>query len=732
MSSFDPTVDHTAAISSGAPAGSPPDLVQLARTLLWKSPIIIALLLFGGVFGFPVQQLLPTKYTSSVSLLIDPRSPTSFGAQPEFADAVYVDTAKIASVASVILSSEVLDRVVRQEGLANAPEFSAPTVGIRAKLLSIIGLGKPAPQREDLAAREDRAAARLANAVRVDRVGFTYEITVAVTASTPEQAQRLAEAVAKAYLADQADLKTEEIRLDGEWLSQRLAELRQRLIQSEAVAEQIRHKYGLTETDKGPGATVDRQEITELNGQLVQAEADLASKKAQWDQVRRMQRAGGDLSSLPQAASDRVIQDLQVQKTQDLRQIALLESQTNARFPLLQNARHDLVIINTRIATEVEQITQGIRNEYEAAIARRDALERSLNQLIAAQDNSVTAAGRQELHQAETVVEANRELFNSLLSHWRDVELQTSRGQPEARIISEAKIPDRPSFPKPLLFVGGGAVLGACLGAVLVFLVPLLENRYISTAEVEKTLGTRVLAEVPRLKKRDLKSGKEHFNILEYMLRRPISPAAESLRTLRVLLGRHFGESCCVVQITSSVPGEGKSTVAASLALSAASAGIRTLLIDADTRFPSIAEMFGLHHSKGLTDLVRGTTEVRPFTQPYRQLPLAIIGAGNRDPLQPDLASSRHLARLVGELSKQFELLILDCPPVMPVSDAVAIAGLAKLTLLVIEWRSTPRAIVQQAMRALRQAGAPVAGVILNKIEVGSRSPYSYSMDYGR
>jgi capsular exopolysaccharide synthesis family protein len=235
------------------------------------------------------------------------------------------------------------------------------------------------------------------------------------------------------------------------------------------------------------------------------------------------------------------------------------------------------------------------------------------------------------------------------------------------------------------------------------------------------------------LKRRDLSQARRKVSVVDYTKQKPLSRFAESLRTLRVYLRIYADGTPTVLQITSAVPGEGKSTTAAALAMSAAAAGVRTVLLDVDLRTASLSDMFGLREREGLADILELGVPVQSVVRELNDMPLAVIGAGSSFLPQPDLVNSRQFEALLDELAKTYSLLILDSPPVLPVSDALVIAKHADATILVVQWRATTRNLVEQAAKMLRTVNAPLVGAMFNKVDeakMGSAA-YGYHYNYG-
>jgi capsular exopolysaccharide synthesis family protein len=340
-----------------------------------------------------------------------------------------------------------------------------------------------------------------------------------------------------------------------------------------------------------------------------------------------------------------------------------------------------------------------------------------------------------QLREAERVAEANRIAYEASLGRLRDVEEQQTREEAEARVISEPQVPESPSFPRPAIFLPAGGALGMLTGLGLVLLAPLLRNRIVDAEAAERELSLPVLAMAPYLRRSDLMSGKTRMTIPEYLATKPYSRFAESLRLLRLGLRNAGGDGAHVVQFTSAIPGEGKSTLAASMAVSAAAAGIRTVIVDLDFHNPAITRLFRGDDMEGVTDVLIGNVTAGSALRTYEALPLRIIGAGSVNEPNPDLIESRQLLELIQNLSKEFDLVVLDTPPVLAISDPILVSSMVDATVVVVAWGNTPSDTVDHAVNRLRAARAPLAGLVLNKVNGVSAGQYggsNYTYAYTR
>ena len=571
--------------------------------------------------------------------------------------------------------------------------------------------------------------AHLARSLKVSRVGLTYVIEVSVTAELAGKARQLAEAVAENYLTEQTRSKGDAVQRDHDWLISRLGQTRQALKGSEQNVEMVRRKYGIAETDAGPLANTDEQSIQQMNTQLLQAEADVAAQRANYEQALHVLNSGGDMAPFLQALKSSANDELFKQQDDLMRQLTNLSAVDTSANPHLVDSLRDKAALDSVIRAEGARYVAQLHDQLAIAEARQKAIVDGLERKTTAATSEARAEGYVELRDARRAVEVNQSLYQVFLSKLQEVDQQLTRQDPEARIISPANLPDTPSFPKPILFIAGGSVLGLVAGAGLSLVRPIPEKGFVIAADLETRLSLPLLGVLPQLKPHKPGMAASPSYITNYMMVRPLSQFSECLRALRANLRIGMVNGPHVLQVTSATAGEGKTTVAASLAISAALAGIRTVLVDVDVRNPSISELFSLQGSEGLMEILqnsRPTGEIRRHT--HRDLPLTIIPAGQNLSARPDIIASRQLAGLIEDIRQDNELVILDAPPILSVSDPLVTGNVADSTLLVVEFGDTPRPVVEQAVRTLQAADVKLAGAVLNKVSLSrsGRQLYGY------
>jgi polysaccharide biosynthesis transport protein len=260
----------------------------------------------------------------------------------------------------------------------------------------------------------------------------------------------------------------------------------------------------------------------------------------------------------------------------------------------------------------------------------------------------------------------------------------------------------------------------------------MLRAGFTTPREVEEALGIPVLASVRRLKKSELVKDGKNIPVPFYQMHQPLSPFSESLRTLRSSIHMSdVDQPPRVIHVTSARPGEGKTTIAVSLAISAASSGLKVVLVDADLRHPAVSRFFKLEQENGLVDLLTGARTADNVLRFYKDLKLTIIPAGSKSLNPPDVLGSERMKALISHLKETFDYVMLDAPPIGPVVDSVILANLADKTIFVVEWASTPRDLIETS---IRQASAHkrVAGVVFNFVNHNRAQKYGGEYYYGK
>ncbi len=698
--------------------------------------------IFGTVAGIMLVTLLvliqlTPRYTSSAELMLNTSQQNVVDIE-SVVSGLNVNGGTfqtgVQSEINIIVSRSLARRVVEKLGLMQDPEFNYslrqrstldyvnPLYWVESATqwgMAVIGLGVEAP--EPLSAEEQESAilssviGSFLSHLEVTNDLLSYSILVNFTSEDPEKAAAIANAVADQYLVDQLEAKFEATRRAAAWLNERLTDLRERVKDSETALQEYREKADLIDNQ---GRTVSDQQLSELNSQLILARTERAQIEARLRRVRELVRTGG-VESSPDVLGNALIQSLRGQEVDLLRQLAELSGRYGDRHPTMINLKAELRDLRSKIDAEVNKIVLSLANEVEVTRARESTLASNL----AAIQKNVGALNKAsvKLNELQRETDANRSLFETFLARFKETSNQDQIIQPDARLISAAEVPLFPSFPpKPALLTLALAI-SLVLGVSLALLIERLDNGFRSPEQVERLTGMPGLGLVPAVRA-SRKSPPQ-----DYLLQKPTSAYAEALQSVRTAL--HFSNvdhPPKVILVTSALPEEGKTTFSVSLARIAARSGLKVVLVDGDMRRPRVARMLGLESGVGLRELLAGDALIPAVLHKDEPSGTLVITSQPDTPGPQDLLGSRRMRDLVRQMSSLYDLVVIDSPPIMAVSDAIVLSGLADATLMMVRWETTPREVTISAIRQLRQSGGRIAGAVLTRVNMRKHARFSY------
>ena len=717
-----------------APASDAIDLRQIQDFFWRRWKLILSTAAVIAAVSYIALLAVTPRYTATAQVMLNPGNQKLLGASsiiPELS----LESESVDSQLSLIRSTNLLRRVVEKTKLTQDAEFGASVQsGLFSLLTSWISTQKQEPNAasstsEDIPPDVVAAIGQLRGALEVTRVQRTYVISIAVTSQDPVKAANLANAVAGAYVLDQLNARYESAETAANWFTQRVESMREQVKQSEEAVANFRREHGLVTTSSDGKLTINEQQLSELNGKLVGARAETAAKRAAYEQSVQMQGHGDSLQTISEVVRSPVISQLRNQQAVAAQKIAELSNRYNNDHPLVVRARAELRDINNSIAAETGRIISNLKNEYDVAKAREDSMQKSLDQISGAGglDNSVGI----RLRELERTNAANKTLFENFLSQSKITSAQSTFDVRDSRIISPAEKPGGPSFPRKRLVLSLAIVVGCLIGIGGGVALDMLNAGFSSQREIEEKLGIPVLASIPLLSAAERTVDGKVLDLPNYCHSKPLSQYAEAVRTLRMgVQMADVDDPAKVVLITSSVPKEGKSTIALSLAYSAMQAGLRTVVIDGDLRHPSMSKYFDVHASPGLVDLLTG---VKGAEQTIVNVGgLTVIPAGSKSQNPPDLLGSARMKALVEKLRETYDYVIIDTPPVGPVIDAKVAMALVDKVIFVVRWQATPREMVAQSIDGLG-AGRKLAGIVLGVVDeskISRYGPYSHYSSY--
>ncbi|TIS70166.1 MAG: protein-tyrosine kinase, partial [Mesorhizobium sp.] len=455
----------------------------------WKLVCGIAVITF--TLFMAAAYTLPTTYTGVSQILLD--APIDYMTPQDYSNSDFSDNPTfIESQIAVLRSASLLQQVVDSQKLAEDPK---------------IGPG---------------ALIWLQNALGVSRVGLGNVIELDVGAYDPEKAASLANAIAQAYVADRIRSRYEGVQKASSWLSDRAAYLRAELSRSEQAVQKFRIDHNLVATQAG---SLTDQQLSELNVALINARAELSEKRSQYQQVSKVQAAGGDIQSIPDVLQSVVINALRAQLSGVTRREADLKLKYGERHPEVLSAQAERRDIEGQIAAEVQRLIGNLKNEVDAAEAREASLARALDSV--SNRSEIEGQVGVQLRDLERIAAANKELFETFLSRAKLTEEKSTLLNSGVRVITDASVPGAPSFPNRPLFAALGVVFGIFFGGAGAVLRELFASGFMAKKQIEEELAVPVLASMPRMSgwSKDV-----HAQPVAYLERKPLSRYSEAVR----------------------------------------------------------------------------------------------------------------------------------------------------------------------------------------------------------
>jgi capsular exopolysaccharide synthesis family protein len=667
------------------------------------------IVIVGAAAGLAVATALllqPKRYEATALVVIDPRGPQVVSPERSLSTAA-LSAAAIDTEVAALNTRDMAARLVERLNLRQDPEFNPAAANPAAE----------PPAR-------DRVPNRVAGAIEARRKGPTNVIEVTASSADPDKAALLANEMARTYLAWVQQIEAESSAEADSWLSRRLGELRADVVAKERAADTFRAEAGLVATQ---GSTLSERQTSQVQEAMLAAEADLAEAQARQQQVTGLLARGAAPDGIAEVVNSNVIRDLRGREADVARQRAELLAQYGPRHPDVLNNAAELADIRAQLRAATRRVTESLRSEVEVAQARVANLQEKLSQSESALLSG--SAQQVQLRQMEREAAAARAVYEAFLERSHEISHQAGLSGHRARLLSQAAPPAQDTAPPLWLIALAAALCAAIAGLLAALLAEQIDDRLRSADDLERKTGVSALASVPQLRPRALRAlPPDAAHPAQYLLQNPLSGFAESMRVVRAwLLYTQSIKGSRVIAISSAAAGEGKTTLSLSLARVAALCGERVVLVDCDIRRREVNHLLHMEPSVGLIEVLAGSTSWRDAIGRDEEtsahiLPLSTLAT----PLE-DHVGSVAMQRTLKELAQSYDLVILDCPPVLAVAETRVLARLADMVLLVARWRSTTARSLANAIHQLRASGAEVGGVVLNRVDPRAPGRTSYA-----
>ena len=695
------------------------DLISYWRVIQRRKFGILGLAAFLTLLVTVVVFMMTPIYSSTVTILVE-QTKAKMLSIDEVYSGVSSDQAHYQTQVEMLQSNALMEAVVDKLNLTAHPLFNDAD---KKSMFSFLGVGASKPTE---AQRRKSIAGRLTGMVQIEGSKKSQLIKITVSSSDAQFAATLANTIADVYVDLDLDARYKMTQKATGWMNVRLIALKDNLDKSEQALQKYREEHNIISSaslEMGGAAS----QLGANLGNLATAKLMRAQAQANLDQVRK---AKGREESLPMIQRNPLVMGLMGSVTERERMVATLSNRYGNDHPKLIQAQADLSKAKEDLRLQVADVVTGLEREYELARNNENILAGAVSEA----KQSIQGSNRKEfeLLGLERDVKTNRELYDMFMSQLKGTNAVSNLQSVVARVVDPAIANSTPIKPKKQMIVMLAFVLSLMLGVAVAFLLEHLDTSVRSAEDAESKLGLPLLAAVPVVEIAAGQVAGLHYRNAPKSL---FSEAIKTIRTGILLSGIDHPKKTLVV--TSSVPGEGKSTVAINLALAHAQTK-RVLLIDADMRRPSIAKVLGLDNTHpGLSMMVLGIEKLEDCVYNIEGSTLDILTAGSIPPNPLELLLSERFQELLAGMGEKYDTIIIDSPPVQLVSDAVVLASMATGVVFVLRADSTPFQLAKRGIRTLQRGGANVYGIVLNQANFkneeycGGYGKYNYHAYYG-
>jgi capsular exopolysaccharide synthesis family protein len=557
--------------------------------------------------------------------------------------------------------------------------------------------------------------------------------------------------VAQAFLDESFATKTSKFTNSANWLERTTRELMAQVQKAEQELANYGNNNNFYTTDDKQSLVVEK--LGSLYGQALKVETDRKIKQSLYEEVRQ-----GRVGQLPEAFSD-------PRTTGQQNEVAKLQvqlAQLNARFgpenPKVIETREQIAELERLIGESSKKLEERLRADYERSLRDEGLIKESLEQAKGEAIEQNQASIRFNILKQN--VETTKALYNDFLAKTNQARIEKAEQGNDLRIIEPARAPGSPVGPRRMRAILIGLLLSLAAGVGLVLLLEHLDNTVKSVEDVSRATSLPTLAMIPAMDagavravndkkaadRRALKAGGEKMERLGGLIARSLQPQGEKLgaldslssvveayRMLRtsVLLST-AGEAPRTILVTSSQPGEGKTTTAVNTAISLAQLGVSVLLIDADLRRPAVHKAFKILHTRGISTYLSSRTPIEELIIKLPIQNLSVLPAGPIPPNPAELISSDRMKDLLRQLSAMYDHILIDSPPLVSVTDPVILSTMVDGTILVVQSGKSTRELVRRARADLAGVGSKIFGVVLNNVDVKAEGydDYYYARYY--
>ena len=707
-----------------------PHLFDYARVIVRRRhvavAVFVAIVLVSAVYSFTATPL----YEGRVQLLIEADNPNVVNFK-EVIDEAQSRQDYYQTQYKLLQSRSLAKKTIASLELWNNTELNPPPAAPRFSIgnalrssatwvMSLTGGRKSAtevPEPEETAAQVKTISAFLGR-LSVTPVRNSRLVEVSYRSGDPVIAAKAANGLAKTYIEQNLDFRFTASRDASEWLGQQLEEQRMQVEKAETALQQYREQNDALSVADRQNIVV--QKLADLNSAVTKAKTDRLLKESMYRQLAAIEKDPAAIDTFPAILANQFIQQQKAELASLQRQRAQLGEKLGDRHPEMLRVQSAIQTSQMKLDGEIAKVVQGVRTEYQAARAQEQSLASALDN----QKGEALAMNRKAIDYGvlERDVESSKQIYQSLLQRAKETGVSGALKTSNIRVVDAADVSTDPVSPRRMLNLLIGLLAGAICGVGVAFFFEYMDNHIKTPEELQSQLGLPSMGLIPKLTDSHASDPLINNGVPQNF--------AEAFRGLRTNVLFSFAEEGArSIVVTSTGPGEGKTTVATNLALGMAMAGQRVLLIDADMRRPRVHEALKMEREPGLSNLLVGAAKANEVMKKTSVPNFYVLPAGTTPPNPAELLGSKRFVDLLGSLRDHFDLVVIDTPPVMAVTDAAVIGYRATGVLFVAAADATSRHAAQTALDQLEHARVRFIGAVLNRVDLEGHA-YYYSKYY--
>lgn len=735
-------------------------LLSIARR---HAGIVIVCAILGLIAGIGYLLTARPLYTSSTHVLIEKNKVQSFENIYDLSG-LGNDSSAVNSQVELLKSESIGLAVVRNLKLIANPEFAESSGSVFGEIVATLKTWLLATMGSDnesfrdqlsvnssddsevasVSRREREILKSLGENLRIQRVARTYVLDIRYTSPNPVNAAAIANAFAKAYLDDQLGSRYDATRRASEWLQQRIAELKQQSLESDLAVQEFKAQRNLIVAD---GRLLSDQQLRELNSQLVLTRSDTATAKARYSRIQEIIENGQTDAIVTEAIGNNIIDSLRAKYLDAAKREAEIAAKLGKNHLQAANLRAEMEELKRQMFDELGRIAQGYKSEYEIAKSREKSLIENMQSL--SKRNEEVNQDLVALREMERESTALRNLYQTFLQRYQEAVQGQSFPVTEARVITNATAPLRPSHPRKALSLAIFLLLGTGVGVGISAIRELRDRVFRTAKEVRDVLGVEFIGNLQRITTSAEGSASIGGEVsletttvqgvpichakgtMRYVLDAPFTGYAETLRGAKVAVDLTLQDKTPkIIGITSIFPAEGKSTTSKNFATLISQLGANTILIDCDLRNPGLTRSILPDAKAGLVEAIVEDLPLNElwYFEEESQLTIVPTILKRRISHTSEMVGSPMMRRILVEAGNQFDYVVLDLPPLSPVVDVRALASRVDGFILVVEWGKVSRQVVKDLLESDRNIYDRLIGVVYNKVDTKKLKLYE---DYG-